>query len=1087
MSTTIADEVRTRVDEDNPWPGPLAFDEASERFFNGRAEEAADLRRLVLDASFTVLFGASGLGKTSLLQAGLFPLSRKDNLLPVYVRLDLSQSAPSFGEQVKTAFEREAAAHGIDAPPFQPSESLWHYLHRGGLELWSPQNRLITPLLVLDQFEEVFTVGATNQTRIDEMRVELADLVENRIPQQAAVGETIEESLALDSQRYKLLISFRREFLPDFEDWKRQLPSIMRNRLHLLPMSGEQAFEAVHGGAPYLVNELVAERIVRKAASQDGTGAASRESGLPLSDLSVDPALLSIFCQGLNDRRKALNKAQIDQGLLDEAGNKIIEDFYQRAIGDQPEPVRSFIANNLITEEGFRDSCDVGDARKVHHITRQQLDVLVDRRLLRVEPHGPTERVELTHDVLTRVVREEREHYRESARARKQRRRRRVLTVIGVVLVFVALVFFYLYRNAAQEADRANAALKAWQEENLRGRLESLDYYGADTLADEVIDSSSPVISSYARHVKSSVLSDLGNHVASIEELTAILEADPHNLRALRSRGYEYLLVGRPDDSIRDSEAYIKEITDSRGTAPPRDEIVFLNLAIARGMLGPEQYPKAKEAVMRAIASYDPSKSGLKDSFVALDIQAITGRRTLIAEEGWQYLVGLHYEAAVLEAWAGNQAFEGALKVADKEASNHELENEMTRHPEYIVPPLLAMNWAWLQSRERPEDYGLLAASGALWERAAKGKADLRGCAAVEYAKFQKLHSQRHLARYDWLAEWVSRQKQSSGPCNLVSTKSDDPRELSLEAKELEEQVSGDDIVQLAQVEDKLTRAIEAVSGNPKDDDFLIELLIRRAHIRYRAKDLIGVREDCDAVLLRNKNVSDAYYYLAKSDTDPHAKLDHFEAAFRYAPGDAKILLDFSDFLRKDHPERALSLLERCVRFRANWSSVWRRIGEIQYTLHQTQQALTSLNTAIALDPTAQDLYETRKKIEDQLDANTTIPALHLAAGYRDAGDAERHIGHSADALAAYLKGLHAVCSIEPVDADVRFERERSVRNLSDFLATAYSKQYAIQFWRTVAEGKTMGRCQNSAMQDPAVLEAKRLAGSSPLTEAQPH
>ena len=52
----------------------------------------------VLDAPVTVLFGRSGLGKTSLLRAGLFPLLRdpsphlsltRIHYLPVYVRLDL--------------------------------------------------------------------------------------------------------------------------------------------------------------------------------------------------------------------------------------------------------------------------------------------------------------------------------------------------------------------------------------------------------------------------------------------------------------------------------------------------------------------------------------------------------------------------------------------------------------------------------------------------------------------------------------------------------------------------------------------------------------------------------------------------------------------------------------------------------------------------------------------------------------------------------------------------------------------------------------------------------------------------------------
>ncbi len=51
------------VDEQNPWPGLSAFDEAAQRFFNGRREESAALRRLVMNAPLTVLFGASGLGR----------------------------------------------------------------------------------------------------------------------------------------------------------------------------------------------------------------------------------------------------------------------------------------------------------------------------------------------------------------------------------------------------------------------------------------------------------------------------------------------------------------------------------------------------------------------------------------------------------------------------------------------------------------------------------------------------------------------------------------------------------------------------------------------------------------------------------------------------------------------------------------------------------------------------------------------------------------------------------------------------------------------------------------------------------------
>ena len=68
----------------DPWPGLAPFDEAAARFFNGRSNETAELCRLVQQAPLTVLFGASGLGKTSLIQAGPFALLRQKNILPIH-------------------------------------------------------------------------------------------------------------------------------------------------------------------------------------------------------------------------------------------------------------------------------------------------------------------------------------------------------------------------------------------------------------------------------------------------------------------------------------------------------------------------------------------------------------------------------------------------------------------------------------------------------------------------------------------------------------------------------------------------------------------------------------------------------------------------------------------------------------------------------------------------------------------------------------------------------------------------------------------------------------------------------------------
>jgi hypothetical protein len=498
------------IDEQNPWPGLGSFDESAQRFFNGRRNESAELRRLVLQAPLTVLFGASGLGKTSLVQAGLFPLVRKEYFLPVYVRLDVRERTAPLIDQLKVALKSQIQALGIDAPLPNSDESLWQYLHRRGLEMWSARNQLLTPVFVLDQFEEVFTLGAVNPAGVARLRLDLGDLIENRVP--GTVAERLREKeaegepLSLDSQRYKVLLSFREDFLPTIEEWKRDLPSILRNRLRLLPMSRAQAFEAVHATAPALVDERLAGQIVDfvAAAEQEGTTSTPDVLGGSTGP-AVEPALLSLVCHGLNKKRKAQGKARFDQELLEGGKQSIISDYYENAVGDMPDEVQTFIENELITERGFRKPCDVDDARSVHRVTDEQLRLLVDRRLLRIEPQRGTDRVELTHDLLTGVVHEHRDQRRrvearevEKSRRREVRRARAYAFVLGVAFLIACGFGAWAVQegrkaeNAAQLARNAeqgaHASLREANEQ--RTRAESAEQV-AVTKADEAQDAES--------------------------------------------------------------------------------------------------------------------------------------------------------------------------------------------------------------------------------------------------------------------------------------------------------------------------------------------------------------------------------------------------------------------------------------------------------------------------------------------------------------------------------------------------------------------------------------------------------------------
>src|SRR5215831_5925413 len=237
------------LDSENPWPGLHEFDERGKDFFNGRDQEISDLLRLVNDAPLTVLFGGSGLGKTSLLLAGLVPKLCQQNKLSVYVRLDPRDRSVPLVEQAAAALRAELVAHEVDHPPFPKGDSLWEYLHRSGFELWSKSNQLLTPIFIFDQFEEVFTLGKDNAEAVRSLREDLADLVENRVPGQLArrleLAAADVPSLEPQGRHYKVVFSLREDFLPELEGWRSEIPSLVRNSFRLLPMTGQQALAAV--------------------------------------------------------------------------------------------------------------------------------------------------------------------------------------------------------------------------------------------------------------------------------------------------------------------------------------------------------------------------------------------------------------------------------------------------------------------------------------------------------------------------------------------------------------------------------------------------------------------------------------------------------------------------------------------------------------------------------------------------------------------------------------------------------------------------------------------------------------------------
>ncbi len=482
------------IDPENPWLGLSSYSEETRAYFHGRDEEGAELARRVQRKLLTVLFGQSGLGKTSLLRAGLVPRLRGEGFCPVYVRVDYAPESPPPSEQIKQAIFKATAAAGHWTRPGSAieGESLWEFLHHRGDLLRDAEGRTVLPLLIFDQFEEIFTLAQADDAgrlRAKTFLEDLADLVENRPP--VALERRIDDETVdagdFDFARadYRILIALREDYLAHLEGVKTIMPSITQNRMRLARMTGAQALSAVLKPGGRLVSEEVAESIVRFVAG-----------GSELANAEVEPSLLSLICRELNTVRQAQGRKEISADLLAGSRDTILTEFYERALADQPAGVRRVIEDELLTESGYRES--LAEERVVKALAAagaepDSLAKLVDRRLLRIEDRLDMRRVELTHDVLCNVVRASRDmrHEREArdeaqrqlaaqqAREAETRRalvRARTIASVCAVLMVVAAAgaifgWINLHRARAADAEAQKSRLLA---EKARGDAEKL-------------------------------------------------------------------------------------------------------------------------------------------------------------------------------------------------------------------------------------------------------------------------------------------------------------------------------------------------------------------------------------------------------------------------------------------------------------------------------------------------------------------------------------------------------------------------------------------------------------------------------------
>lgn len=515
------------------YPGVQPFKTTDSDIFFGRDDDRNKLFKLISLEKLVVLYGKSGYGKSSLINAGILPqltshkkVSVKSNYVPLQVRFGAyvaGQSGLPIIDLLSKLHDAVKDAPGWDfLDTYVEEKSLWYYFKKKQRE---------TPLrflIILDQFEEFSTYPKEQK---EQFKWELTDLLYSNIPQSVhdRIDEMSDEEHARISEpmSVKVLISIRSDRLSLLEDLNDAFPTVLHKRYELKGLNARQAAEAIimpaqiknpyFSSPPFQYSDQALQIILRELSGEnkDETHA-------------IEAFQLQILCQACES--KIEDKLNSRQNLTIEAEDlpdfkNLYEDYYLRQLAKLPsetqEVARLVLEDGLIYEdtntgEGTRLSVDSKLLRRQFvdkGVNQELLDDLEDAFLIRREINTVGGfSYEISHDTMvppilkmrqTRRFKEEIEKQKKIAAeiAKQEAGRRRKLLFYRMISFFFLLTicFFsweYLYFGLVSFSDDPHI-LRANKLESIVSQME--DDLTKTSLRDPLLDgwSASQIVTAF--------------------------------------------------------------------------------------------------------------------------------------------------------------------------------------------------------------------------------------------------------------------------------------------------------------------------------------------------------------------------------------------------------------------------------------------------------------------------------------------------------------------------------------------------------------------------------------------------------------
>ena len=275
--------------------------------FFGRDEEIVALYEMVFQNSMLLVYGASGTGKTSLIQCGLAGRFKSYDWLALTIRR---------GTNINASLEKALIAAGgedIDEEEAKTNDSSRNLTGLLRLIKGVYLNSFKPIYLIFDQFEELYILGTKDE--------------------QEKFIEAVKE-LQKAEQSVKMIFSIREEYLGHLFEFEKQVPQLLRKKLRVEPMTLNKVTDVIKG-----INDFKLSNVKIKADEIDAItqGIFERLKGKKKT-LTIQLPYLQVFLDKLylettkDESRKA--DALIELSVLNRIGDigDVLRNFLEEQV-----------------------------------------------------------------------------------------------------------------------------------------------------------------------------------------------------------------------------------------------------------------------------------------------------------------------------------------------------------------------------------------------------------------------------------------------------------------------------------------------------------------------------------------------------------------------------------------------------------------------------------------------------------------------------------------------------------------------------------------------------------------------------------